>query len=233
MASESTAARQQNVILNIIGIDACDLKPEDRICSICQETLQPILHFKTSRTPEPPVKLAHCGHVFGVRCIFRWLMAHGNCPLCRRKLPPLVLPSQREVPAQQDNESSGQAPVMRRLIRIPALRRPTPAPALPLPAQTETPISRDAMNNSVDEESDEGPRWTPASIRRNPTDISAGEASEAMARLSVEDNGGQEGNTEASATAENQTRARRNVQASARTPVSSNAQRAMRTRRAA
>ena len=129
-------------------------------------------------------------------------MEHSNCPLCRRELPPLVLPSQREVPARQDNESSARNPVMGRLIRTPALRRPTHSPALPLPrapAQIENPVSRDPMNNYADE-ADQAPRWTPDSIRRRRPDALAGEASSAMAQLSIEDDNGEDGDVDASAT---------------------------------
>lgn len=105
MVSGTIAGRQQNVILNLIGVDAHNLEPDDRTCSICKETLQPALSFHSSREPEPPVKLARCGHIFGVRCIYRWLMHEGTCPMCRREILSLVLSSQRST-----NTSAGEPP---------------------------------------------------------------------------------------------------------------------------
>lgn len=100
MATTSKASRQQNIILNMIGVDAATLKPEDRECSICKQSLRPIYSFNNATCPEPTVRLVVCGHTFGVRCIYRWLAQHDHCPMCREALRPLVLPSQREVLVQ-------------------------------------------------------------------------------------------------------------------------------------
>ena len=106
MTPETRAERQQNVILNLVSVDTCDLEPEDRECPICKEDLQLTFLFNDSEETEPPVKIAACGHVYGVRCIYRWLMAHGTCPLCRGDLEILARPIHR---VQPDTISADEA----------------------------------------------------------------------------------------------------------------------------
>lgn len=69
-------------ILAIIGHDY--VVPEESTCYICQE------EYYTGDELEIPTRLP-CGHVFGGRCLEKWLDPHSErpvntCPLCRCKL---------------------------------------------------------------------------------------------------------------------------------------------------
>lgn len=84
-----------------------ELDPEDRQCTICQEEFLDSEEVKPSHAP---VKIA-CGHVFGKKCIIRWLdplcswdflrahydanprlplLGKSGCPVCRRVFFPRV-----------------------------------------------------------------------------------------------------------------------------------------------
>ncbi|MCJ1470344.1 hypothetical protein MMC07_008989 [Pseudocyphellaria aurata] len=85
-------------------IEMEELKPEDRVCSICHSEFVISEHVTVSH---PPVKM-ECGHIFGRNCIIRWLdplsywtvdeeiifsdpippwnlWGNSGCPICRRE----------------------------------------------------------------------------------------------------------------------------------------------------
>jgi hypothetical protein len=49
---------------------------EEGECAICLDGV------------EGAAKAMPCGHRFHGECLERWLGVHGNCPVCRRELPP-------------------------------------------------------------------------------------------------------------------------------------------------
>lgn len=70
------------------GLPQVPISTEHEKCSICLEQYP---HPKAcsiavkAMNLERPVKLP-CGHVFGDKCLKRWLGGgHDDCPLCRRK----------------------------------------------------------------------------------------------------------------------------------------------------
>lgn len=68
------------VDLDLHHIDADSLDPEDRDCTICYEAYS---------SEDVPTKLPGCGHVFGTKCLKRWIRSgrdHNRCPTCRHVL---------------------------------------------------------------------------------------------------------------------------------------------------
>ena len=76
-------------IFNLIEVDIRDLDPEDQACSICHEPMQMASAYDLH--DEPGAEIVDCGHVFGLKCILRWLKLQTRCPLCRST----VMTSQR------------------------------------------------------------------------------------------------------------------------------------------
>lgn len=93
-----------------------DLDPDDRVCSICQEEL---LGSEDVSPSHAPVKIM-CGHIFGRKCIIRWLnplctweflinhqtahpdqllYANSSCPMCRADCVPEVVVEAAELVA--------------------------------------------------------------------------------------------------------------------------------------
>ena len=68
-------------VLNLIEVDTHDLDPEDQACSICLEPMQIIGPHDIHN--EPGAEILDCGHVFGLKCILRWLKLQTHCLLCR------------------------------------------------------------------------------------------------------------------------------------------------------
>ena len=56
----------------------------DNSCTICLEALNNLEHSINS-SGESALGLLKCGHIFHFECIWRWLRAHFNCPVCRTR----------------------------------------------------------------------------------------------------------------------------------------------------
>lgn len=59
--------------------------PEDGTCIICHQEYE---HFDLMPNVDidSPVRLSPCNHVFGMRCVRRWLRQNPTCPLCRTRI---------------------------------------------------------------------------------------------------------------------------------------------------
>ncbi|KAK4107930.1 hypothetical protein N656DRAFT_693211, partial [Canariomyces notabilis] len=65
------------------------------VCPICMEsklTLPPDDVFETYSPPDTVPCLLPCGHVFGHRCLKRWLRNNNECPACRLDLQCVFCP---------------------------------------------------------------------------------------------------------------------------------------------
>lgn len=86
--------KRQNGLLRILidDVDLRNLDPQDHKCCICQELMASDSDLKSatmSSKQEFSVRLAPCGHIFGISCIMRWLYCHESCPICRAVVLPL------------------------------------------------------------------------------------------------------------------------------------------------
>jgi hypothetical protein len=81
--------------VQIIAI--AELPPEDRACNICYEGFREVdgrgyheCAIEHHGSPEPPIRIACCGHIFGQHCLTAHVhgaFAHSNsCPMCRALL---------------------------------------------------------------------------------------------------------------------------------------------------
>ncbi|CAI6319161.1 unnamed protein product [Periconia digitata] len=67
--------------LNGIAVPTKIDSSSDSTCSICLEEYSEI-HSQGHL----PMKIRICGHIFGAKCIRRWLGSSTTCPMCRRQL---------------------------------------------------------------------------------------------------------------------------------------------------
>ena len=66
-------------------LDTSLINPEDRHCTICQESFQNPGRITRSQSRRELAVRLPCNHVFGNECITRWLAEHDTCPYCRRR----------------------------------------------------------------------------------------------------------------------------------------------------
>ena len=96
------------VPLPITDMDICDLGPDSSECIICHEALQ--LHEDNKTAAQ-----LTCGHVFGRKCITRWLEFGTTCPMCRAAVN--EIPQNLETPwvikALYDGSAKSMATVLR------------------------------------------------------------------------------------------------------------------------
>lgn len=79
-------ARQNHPLYNMA--DQANNLPND--CSICRQ------QSNTGPNTEFSIR-APCNHVFGARCLFKWLTDHATCPECRGDLDRDLLFSDRGI----------------------------------------------------------------------------------------------------------------------------------------
>ena len=66
-------------------LDTSLISPEDRHCTICQESFQNPGRITRSQSRREHAVRLPCNHVFGNECITRWLAEQDTCPYCRRR----------------------------------------------------------------------------------------------------------------------------------------------------
>jgi len=74
-------------LLGLPNIPIDQIPLDDRVCAFCHEGYE-ITAWRRNQTMNCPVRL-HCGHIFGVQCLARWILSpnfNNTCPYCQTKL---------------------------------------------------------------------------------------------------------------------------------------------------
>ncbi|KAK3688570.1 hypothetical protein B0T22DRAFT_157838 [Podospora appendiculata] len=76
-------------------------KPDNLVCQICQETRLTFASHRNTTTEwaDNTPAILPCGHVFGFRCLERWLQISNTCAICRlairyecgHRIPPVAI----------------------------------------------------------------------------------------------------------------------------------------------
>lgn len=75
-----------------------EMPEEDQECFICSVPYLGTEHALNEREamPEVPTELP-CGHIFGRRCILKWLADKNTCPMCREDYGDAILERMRDI----------------------------------------------------------------------------------------------------------------------------------------
>ncbi|KAF4122402.1 RING protein [Geosmithia morbida] len=77
----------KDAIRTLVYLDPNGLEEDERFCNICYV---PFNETSPDGVKESPVRIPACNHVFGDKCLRKWLSESPCCPYCRHQLPAAV-----------------------------------------------------------------------------------------------------------------------------------------------